>query len=284
MSHAFISYSRTDLRFVRRLHAALEERGRSTWVDWERIPPAAAWQVEIARAIDESEAFVFVLSPDAVTSEVCLAELEVAVAAGKRVVPVLRREVPARDVPPEVAGLNWLFLRDTDDFTAGVDALVDTLDRDAEWLRFHTRLLTRAAEWHEHRGDDSYLLTGTDLDGVQRLLAESTDRQPPLTPLQTAYVAESQSGANARLRREARGFYLTSLGYGALQVVVLYVFAFDRVNEGALKFFVPTWVFPLAFGASGLLITRPTRVKTAVCALVVAALTAYLMYVVLPLA
>ena len=283
MSNAFISYSRKDLEFVRGLHAALEGRGRSVWIDWERIAPAVPWQAEIARAIDEAESFVFVISPDAVASEVCLAELEVAVGAGKRVIPVLHRDVPERDVPAAVAGLNWLFLRAGDDLAAGVDVLVDTLDRDAEWLRFHTRLLTRAAEWHEHRGDDSYLLTGTDLDRVQRMLATSTERQPPLTPLQTAYVAESQSGTNARLRREARGFYLTSLAYGGLQVLIVYAFAFDYLNEEALKLFVPTWVFPLAFGATGLLIARPTRPKTVITALVVAALTAYLMYVVLPL-
>jgi len=35
----FISYSRKDTDFVRRLDEALKSRGREAWVDWEDIRP-----------------------------------------------------------------------------------------------------------------------------------------------------------------------------------------------------------------------------------------------------
>ncbi len=50
MPDAFISYSRRDSReFVERLSAALEERGKDTWVDLDDIPPATRWR----EALDE---------------------------------------------------------------------------------------------------------------------------------------------------------------------------------------------------------------------------------------
>ena len=35
----FISYSRKDKEFVRRLDEELKRRDREAWVDWEGIPP-----------------------------------------------------------------------------------------------------------------------------------------------------------------------------------------------------------------------------------------------------
>ena len=61
----FISYSRKDAAFVRRLHQALAARQHETWVDWEGIAPSADWFREIEAAVDAADAFAFVLSPDA---------------------------------------------------------------------------------------------------------------------------------------------------------------------------------------------------------------------------
>jgi hypothetical protein len=55
MADVFISYSRKDTDFVRRLHEALGERNRDTWVDWEDIPPTAEWLEEIYSAIESRD-------------------------------------------------------------------------------------------------------------------------------------------------------------------------------------------------------------------------------------
>ena len=41
---AFVSYSRRDSAFVRRLVDALTERDITVWLDEEDIPPAARWR------------------------------------------------------------------------------------------------------------------------------------------------------------------------------------------------------------------------------------------------
>ena len=60
----FISYSRKNKLFVRKLNKAVDESGIESWVDWEGIPLSSDWMVEITAAIEASDAFVFVISQD----------------------------------------------------------------------------------------------------------------------------------------------------------------------------------------------------------------------------
>lgn len=49
---------------------ALNTEERNIWVDWEDIAPSQDWLDEIYKGIEGSDAFIFVLSPDAIKSEV----------------------------------------------------------------------------------------------------------------------------------------------------------------------------------------------------------------------
>ena len=99
MPDLFISYARGDSRdFVARLSAALEERGQDTWVDLEDIPPASSWNEDLRAGIAASDSFCFVISPASVGSPHCRAELDHAVALGKRILPVICRSL--EDVSP----------------------------------------------------------------------------------------------------------------------------------------------------------------------------------------
>src|SRR3954454_16503806 len=105
-SDVFISYSRKDREFVKRLEQALESRGRETWVDWQGIRPAEEFLQAIFPAIEGADTFVFVLSPDSVTSQICGKELAHAVSHNKRMIPVMARDVEANAVPEPLAKLN----------------------------------------------------------------------------------------------------------------------------------------------------------------------------------
>ncbi|RMG79160.1 MAG: toll/interleukin-1 receptor domain-containing protein, partial [Chloroflexi bacterium] len=83
-SDVFISYSRRNKEFVQRLDQAFKAEGLEVWVDWEDIPPTADWWKEIQAGIDAAEAFVFIISPDSIRSEVCAQEIEHAIATNKR--------------------------------------------------------------------------------------------------------------------------------------------------------------------------------------------------------
>jgi hypothetical protein len=83
----FVSYSRVDEVFVRRLDAVLRERGKDPWVDFEDIQATADWRAQSFAGIDASRAFLAVLSPGLVASEICRTELEHAAVSNKRVIP-----------------------------------------------------------------------------------------------------------------------------------------------------------------------------------------------------
>ena len=201
MADVFISYSRDDIEFVRRLHDGLVARGKDVWVDFEDIPLTAEWREEVLDGVDSADNFLFVISPDSLTSEVCTEELDHAVEQHKRLVPVLRRPADGKAVPAALAARNWTFFRDQDDFDRSLDALVDALDTDLEWVGAHTRLLERAREWEREGREGSYLLRGRDLDEAERLIAaETPDREPRPTPLQREYVHAGRVAATRRQR------------------------------------------------------------------------------------
>src|SRR5262245_50672176 len=93
----FISYAREDKGFALKLRQALGARGRLAFVDLRNIAALADWKREISTAIDAADVFVFVISPAATVSEACAEELKMAVAARKRLAPILYR--PTESVP-----------------------------------------------------------------------------------------------------------------------------------------------------------------------------------------
>ncbi len=213
----FISYSRKDKEFVRRLHEALSRRDREAWVDWEDIRPTEEWMQAIYAAIEGADTFVFVLTPDSIASDVCGREIAHAGAHNKRMVPIVAQDVNADAVPEALAKLNWIFFRESDDFEKAADTLIGALDTDLNWVHAHTRLLTRAIEWNAKGKNNSFVLRGDDLRGAEQWLAEAgaeKERQP--TPLQTEYIIASRKAAAGRQR-----ITLAAVTCGAVVALIL---------------------------------------------------------------
>src|SRR5437899_394266 len=225
----FISYSRKDKEFVRRLDEELKRRDREAWVDWEGIPPGDTWEKTIYGAIEATHTFIFVLTPDSIAYEVCGREIAHAAANNKRLVPIVHRDVAADRVPKSLGELNWIFFRDSDDFEEATDKLVSALDTDLTWVRAHTRLLTRAIEWDANGRNNSFVLRGEDLRAAEQWLAQAgaqKERQP--TALQTEYIIASRK-ASARRQRITLG----AVTFGLIVSIVLAVVAFFA--EGKAK-------------------------------------------------
>ena len=93
MSDAFISYSRIDGDFVRRLNTAFVQANRVVWVDWQNIPRGEDWWQEIQRGIEDADTFLCIVSEHWLTSEICQRELSYARTNHKRVVPLIRERI-----------------------------------------------------------------------------------------------------------------------------------------------------------------------------------------------
>lgn len=228
MADIFISYAREDIDFVRRLHEALAERERETWIDFEGIPPSAEWLAEIRSAIDSAQAFVFVLTPASAASKVCAEELRHALGQHKRLIPILRTEVDASEVADDLARLNWIFFRDGDDFEAACESLLGAVDTDLDWVRDHTRLLERAREWDQGGRDASATLRGRDLEHFEEWIALGPDREPQPTALQSHYVLASRRAATVRQR-----WIWGSIALGLAVAVGLSILAYTQSREKA---------------------------------------------------
>jgi hypothetical protein len=185
MSDVFISYSRKDKDFVKVLHQALTESKYNAWVDWEDIPLTADWWDEIKAGIEQADTFLFVISPDSISSKVCGQELDHAVIHNKRLVPIVRRDgFDSALIRPALGKHNWLFFRDDDDFDAAFRALVTALDTDLDHVKRHTRLLVKAIEW-EHQGHNpDLLMRGSELEHTIQWLTQSSNKEPRSTELQ----------------------------------------------------------------------------------------------------
>jgi len=71
----FISYSRKDMTFVDRLEPALKARGFEPLIDRSNIYAFENWWKRIEALIGRADTIVFVLSPEAVKSDVALKEV-----------------------------------------------------------------------------------------------------------------------------------------------------------------------------------------------------------------
>src|ERR1700694_3918584 len=145
----FVSYSRKDEEFVTALCKTLAGVKIDVNRDLDDISPGEEWWLRIENLIRQSDVLLFVISPDAVESEVCTRELDVSKSLNKRIVPVLRRDVDTSLLPQTLSRLNFIIAREQDNFASATDSLIEAITTDISWLREHTRLSELTHRW-EH--------------------------------------------------------------------------------------------------------------------------------------
>jgi WD40 repeat protein len=201
MADVFISYSRRDGEFVRRLAADLEASGKSVWIDTQGIGDGEVFPDAIRRAIEGADGFVFVITPESVASRYCENEVDYALELNKRVVPVLRAPVEDAALPQAIGVRNWIPYTPDVDAGAALQRLMAALETDLEHARAHTHWLVRALDWDAHARDRSFLLRGSELAAADAWLAGVADRaEPAPTALQRDYVYTSRTASSRRQR------------------------------------------------------------------------------------
>lgn len=223
MAKLFVSYSRKDSVVARRINQALHDAGQDVWVDWEDIPPAADWLEQIFRAIEGSEAFIFLISPDSIVSEVCKVEVAHAAKNNKRIIPVVLRDVAPSDTIETIRKINWIFMRSDEEFDLGLKRIETAIQLDFEWVEEHTRLLNRALEW-DTRKESSLLLRGTNLWLARQKIANAIEKKkdPQPSELHITYLEFSR-------RNERRNLFL--IGAGTLALIALMVLSYVAVTQ-----------------------------------------------------
>lgn len=222
MQEVFISYSRKDKAFVQRLSSALEQKGHQTWVDWHDIEYAEDWWQKIQNGIEGSDNFVSIISPHSVRSKLCFDEVQYADDSNKRIIPVVIQDIDdladQERTHPTLKRHNWLFFRPEDDFDSVFDVLLETVGREPEHVRMHTRLLVNAHEWLANDRNNSFLLRGNSLQQGRNWLQSAAAKSPEPTALHNEYIAAS---GQAEITRRRRTWSATLLGLAVVVVLAV---------------------------------------------------------------
>ncbi|WKZ47729.1 MAG: TIR domain-containing protein [Anaerolineales bacterium] len=224
----FISYSRKDKKFVKKLNDALDNEGVKAWVDWEGIELASDWRARIADAIQSSDAFIFVISPDSLKSKVCGEELAQGIQYNKKLIPVLYRpRTPGQKVPKELSQKNYVYMRAEDNFRATLPKLVEAINTDLAWVQLHTKVLNDAIEWDTKNRSRGFLLQSEELKEAETWMANaSTQTNRIVLPLQAEFIHASRSLAD---RRQRIAFF--GVTFLLVLSLILSVLAFMARNE-----------------------------------------------------
>ncbi len=133
--HIFISYSRRDRDFVDRLRADLRTRKIPYWIDKEGLTPGTRnWEKALRRAIENSYAVVWVVSPDSLESEYVQDEIALAEVEQSTLFPVWATgNIWQKCVPLGKGHYQHIDMR-SDNYPIGFDQLVTALNGQAPEL------------------------------------------------------------------------------------------------------------------------------------------------------
>ena len=129
----FISHSHNDEMFARKVASFLEDQGLDVWEASNEIFPGDNWAAKISQGLQESNAMVVLLTPDALKSIWVQRDVEYALGAqeySERLIPVLvdpDKTILKDDIPWILKRLNIIDLTEYETEEDGIRRIADTL-------------------------------------------------------------------------------------------------------------------------------------------------------------
>lgn len=129
-TRVFLSYSRVDEPFMRKLKRDLQTVGFDVWTaDVDLEPGTPEWTAAVEAALDAAQCMVVVLSPGAKKSRWVKRELYYAESRTLTIIPVVASGSPKTAVPIEVAHLQHLAATTAKRYKSAVPRLIDAIRR-----------------------------------------------------------------------------------------------------------------------------------------------------------
>ncbi len=129
----FISHSYNDEIFARKVASLLQDQGLDVWEASNEIFPGDNWAAKISQGLQESNAMVVLLTPDALKSIWVQRDVEYALGAqeySERLIPVLvdpDKTIAEDDIPWILKRLNIIDLTEYETEEDGIRRIADTL-------------------------------------------------------------------------------------------------------------------------------------------------------------
>ena len=131
----FISYAHASIEQANRLANRLsDEFYYDVWIDYDNIPGGANWRNELARGIQQCDVMLYLMTPEAIASPYCRAEVVHAQKNSKRIIPLrMTTSAEGGDLEKVVAGfsnIQYIDLTQPDGFDKLITNLPLNLARD----------------------------------------------------------------------------------------------------------------------------------------------------------
>jgi tetratricopeptide (TPR) repeat protein len=132
----FLSYASQDQATAEAVAFSLRSRQYQVFLDRDDLPPGESYDQRIERAVNDSEMFIFLVSPDSIAEgRYTLTELSFARRkwpdANGRVLPVMARKTPLEQAPSYLKAVT--VLEPAGNIAAETSAAVDEMRRKAKW-------------------------------------------------------------------------------------------------------------------------------------------------------
>lgn len=128
MQRIFISYSRKDINFVRKLAGDLEKAGYDVWWDLTDLRGGDDWPRVIPAAIESSQYVIVVLSPNSAISDWVEKEYTQALSLHKKIIPIM---LARTNIPFALNTINYIDFTG-EDYAASLNSLLTTVGHTGE--------------------------------------------------------------------------------------------------------------------------------------------------------
>jgi WD40 repeat protein len=126
--NVFICFAPEERDFVRDLDEALKKHRRFSGIDWGDAAAASGDPPEARAKIEAAATFIFIVSPHSLASPACREHLERAARLRKRVVPVIRVDVPREELPAALSAAEPINYRHADSVSQAFKAVVRAIN------------------------------------------------------------------------------------------------------------------------------------------------------------
>ncbi len=190
----FLSYSRDDQELCTELKSELKKESIGVYLDVDETLPGEIWWGRLQELIRSSDAIIFIITNNSLSSRVCQDEIEYAEKLHKRIFSIVSSGVDFDMLPPNLAKLQAIPYK-SGFSKSDILNLSEMLTVNIDWIRTHTKVIEQSTAWIDSNKDLSHLTRGKALSTLEEWLKS----KPPhitISDLQIEYIRKSISAEN----------------------------------------------------------------------------------------
>ena len=188
----FVSYDREDMVWRDWVRTKLAFENITCWTDTGDIKTGSHFEEAIREGIEQSDNFVYLITPASLQSEYCRMELSYAIELNKRVIPIMVAPTPDTSLPDSLRSLQYISVTSenaVDEPAETVGRLLSKINEEYDYYHKAKLFLVLALKWKKQHENKSILLRGYNLEQASTWMKLGMQRSvhPPL-PLHSEFI------------------------------------------------------------------------------------------------